>query len=119
MLKTSETATIKRYLEKLDKAKVDFPHTKTLAVYSVDDVAFAYFETGRQLLELSLRSDQQLADLLRTKYEEVASARKLDPRVWYTIVISGQLSVEEITALIDHSYQLALETINRNSTQAF
>ncbi len=109
MLKTSEIAAIKLYLDQMDSAIVDFPHTKTLAVYSVNDIPFAYFESGRQLLELSLRSDPQLSKLLRSKYEEVASARKLDPRVWYTVVISGQLSIEEIRALIDHSYQLALD----------
>ncbi len=111
MLKTDETSAIKLYLDQLENTRLAFPHTKTLAVYSVNDIPFAYFETGRQLLELSLRSDPQLSKLLRTKYEEVATARKLDPRVWYTIVVSGQLSLEEITALIDHSYQLALEVV--------
>ena len=104
MLKTSEITAIKRYLSKLDGAQVDFPHSKTLAVYSVNGVSFAYLETARQLLELSLRIESQLAKLLQEKYEEVTSAHKLDPRYWKTIVLSGQLSREEITALIDHSY---------------
>ncbi|MGH7234107.1 MAG: MmcQ/YjbR family DNA-binding protein [Candidatus Saccharimonadales bacterium] len=111
MLKASETAALKSYLNKLDRVKVDYPFSKTLAVYSVEGVAFAYLESGRKLLELSLRADPQLAKFLRNKYEEVAQGRKLDPRIWNTIVMSGQLNSDEIKALIDHSYQLASEQV--------
>ncbi len=108
MLKTNDIAAIKRYLSHFDGVSVDFPYTKTLAVYSTTNkVPFAYLEKGRQLPEISLRIDSQLAQLLRDKYEEVAQARKLDPRQWSTIVLSGQLGRDEINALIDHSFQLA------------
>ena len=108
MLKPEDEADIKSYLLKLDNAAVEFPFTRTLGVYSVNGVPFAYLETGRSLLELSLRIDHELAKLLRSKYEEVSYARKLDKRIWSTLTLSGQLERDEILALIDHSYQMAL-----------
>lgn len=108
MLKNSELTSIKRYLKKLEGVNASKPHTKSLTVYSVSDVPFAYLESGKQLLRLSLRSDPGLSALLRGKYEEVLPGQQLDTRKWITIIISGQLSTTEITALIDHSYQIAL-----------
>ncbi len=107
MLKPEDNEYIKSYLTKRERAKISYPFSRTLAVFSVDNIPFAYLETGKQLPRLSLRSDPLLAKVLREKYEEVGPGEKLDTRIWSTIVLSGQLSVEEITALIDHSYQLA------------
>lgn len=108
MLKTSDLSAIKRYLKHYDAVSVAFPHSKTLAVYSAsNDATFAYLESGRQVPEISLRIDSQLAGLLRDKYEEVSLGRKLDPRQWSTIVLSGQLGLDEVYALIDHSFQSA------------
>ena len=88
---------------------MSLPHTKTLQVYSVAGVPFAYLETGKQLLRLSLRADSELSRVLRERYEEVSPGQKLDPKVWNTIIISGQLDLSEILALIDHSYILATQ----------
>ena len=107
MLKTRDEAKIKNYLRKKEGSTASYPYTKTLAVFSVNEVPFAYLESGRSLLELSLRADRELSKLLRTKYEEVSLGHKLDKRIWITIVLSGQLTLEELFALIDHSYQLA------------
>lgn len=83
------------------------PFTKTLLVFSVGETAFAYLETGKQIQRLSLRSDPVLSEFLKERYEEVLPGQKLDQRKWITVILSGQLSFEEITALIDQSYQLA------------
>lgn len=111
MLEPRDSQTIKEYLDSLQDIEVSYPHTKTLAVYTVKDVPFAYLETGKQLYRLSVQTDPQLAKLLREKYEEVSSGYKLNPKFWITIVVSGQLSINELIALINHSYQIALESV--------
>jgi predicted DNA-binding protein (MmcQ/YjbR family) len=111
MLKPSETTAIKRYLDKIKGATKSYPYQKTLAVYSVNGTPFAFLETDKQPLRLSLRSDPELSKLLRAKYEEVTPGHKLDQRYWNTIILSGQLSPDEVLALIDHSYQLALKEV--------
>lgn len=118
MLKPRELSALKKYLSERDGAKLVHPHSKTLNEYTIGGATFAYLETGKQLLRLSLRSDPELARLLREKYEEVSAGHKLDGRKWNTIVISGQLSYNELTALIEHSYQLAKEESNRTTNRA-
>lgn len=117
MISGDEGLRLEDYLNNKAGASVSYPYTKTLAVYSLGDTVFAYLEIGKQLPRISLRADPQLAKVLRERYEEVSPGQKLDKRVWNTIIVSGQLSFEELTALIDHSYQLA-EAINQPSNQA-
>jgi predicted DNA-binding protein (MmcQ/YjbR family) len=102
---------IESYIESLDINNIqrDYPYSATLAVYSIENVPFAYLETGKELLRISLRSDPLLAKVLRDKYIEVLPGQKLNSKIWNTIVISGQLSLDEIKALILHSYQLAID----------
>jgi len=110
MLSKKELELIRTYLLDLENVQVDYPFSSTLAVYQVNQVAFAYLETAKALWSISLRSDPLLAKVLRDKYDEVLSGYKLNPKIWITIVISGQLNFSELTGLIDHSYQLARET---------
>jgi predicted DNA-binding protein (MmcQ/YjbR family) len=105
-----QLVTIEEYLQNLGTDVVkDYPISSTLAVYSVAGKAFAYLETSKVLLRISLRSDPHLAKVLRDKYIEVSPGHKLNPKIWNTIILSGQLSIDEIKALILHSYQLALK----------
>jgi predicted DNA-binding protein (MmcQ/YjbR family) len=84
---------------------------KELKVYSVGDVNFAYFEANKVPLRISLRCDPKLSKLLKLKYEEVMPAHQLNPKQWISIVISGQLSTDELEDLIRHSYILATESV--------
>ena len=110
MLSLKDQQAIRRYLATRQNAQLSYPFGRSMPVYSVSGVPYAYLETGRQLWRLSLRSDIELAKLLRSKYEEVFPGQKLNPRIWNTIVLSGQLALDEVIALIDHSYQLAVQT---------
>ena len=106
MLSPTEEEDIKSYLSKLPGVKISYPQSKSLACYSLSSEPFAFLELGKQTLRLSLRSDGELSKLLREKYEEVLPGHKLNPSKWNTIILSGQLSPNEIKALIDHSYAL-------------
>ncbi len=107
MIKPADTSRIKRYIYQLPDCRKSYPYGRDLTVYSVQSEPFAYVESRKSIMLLSLRADPELSKLLRERYEEVLSAQRLDPRKWYTIILSGQLSLDEITALIDRSYQLA------------
>jgi len=107
MLKPIEIEEIITYLSNFENTKVSYPYENTLAVYKINGIDYAYLDKSKHLFSLSLRSDQKLAEVLRSKYEEVFPASKLNPKQWNTIVLSGQLSKKEVLALIDHSFQLA------------
>lgn len=106
MISVGECQELKDYLTNRPAIACSRPYSKSLLVYSINGKPFAYLETGKQLLNLSVKVDPRLAKLLKTKYEEVSDGYKLNPREWITIVVSGQLSLSELEALIDHSYQL-------------
>ena len=107
MLSSSDLKAVEEYLKNLSGVNLSYPHGKSVAVFSINDIAFAYLEGAKHTTRLSVRSDPRLAQLLKDKYEEVLSGQKLNPKIWITIVLSGQLTYAELTALIDHSYQLA------------
>ena len=72
-----------------------------------DPVMFAVL-SDHSIPRLSLRCDSALMLRLRDKYGTVGPGQKLNRKIWNTILLTGQLSWEEIIGLVDHSYQLAL-----------
>jgi predicted DNA-binding protein (MmcQ/YjbR family) len=68
---------------------------------------FALVAEKSDPVRLSLKSDPQLAEMLRKKYETVMPGHHLNKKHWNTIVLTGQLDWQEIKDLIRHSYALA------------
>lgn len=90
---------------------LDYPFGEGVAVYKVGkkeegDKMFAIIQEDSNPARLSLKCDPQLAKLLRDKYETVLPGYHLNKKHWNTIICSGQLSNEELTDLIRHSYEL-------------
>ena len=98
---------VESYILSFDKTKKTFPYGDDIAVFVIGNEKFALLPVAKEPLRLSLRADQQLSQLLREKYESVMPGEKLDPNEWNTIILSGQLSWEEVQSLIRHSYDLA------------
>lgn len=96
---------VKKYLSKLNGVECSRPFEQNLLVYYFQDEMFAILVEDSSPVKISLRCDSELAKNLREKYVEVMPGQKLDSRVWNSLVLSGQLSQDEITALIDHAYQ--------------
>ncbi len=91
-------------------AFLDFPFGKEIAVYKTpvdgEDKMFALVPENKTPVSISLKCDPQLATVLREKYESVMPGYHLNKRHWNTIVLSGQLSDDEIQGLILLSYNL-------------
>jgi len=84
-----------------------FPYGEDISVYKAGNMLFALVQNNTNPLRISLRCDEQLATLLREKYETVLPGQKLNQKKWNTIILSGQLSDEEVFDLIRHSYNIA------------
>lgn len=67
---------------------------------------FGILLEGSDPVRLSLKCDPQLAVLLRERYESVLEGYHLNKKHWNTVLLTGQLSDQEITDLIVHSYNL-------------
>ena len=97
---------VEEYLLSMPNAKLDYPFGESVAVYKVKDKMFALVTEKKLPVQISLKSDPVLAETLREKYDTVMPGYHLNKKHWNTIVLTGELSWEEIQDLIRHSYAL-------------
>ncbi|QQS65230.1 MmcQ/YjbR family DNA-binding protein [Candidatus Saccharibacteria bacterium] len=106
--------TVDEYLLSFAGARRDYPFGEEVAVYKVpargssEEKMFALIPEGKSPISISLKCDPKLAEVLREKYESVMPGYHLNKKHWNTIVLSGQLSWDEVKDLILHSYQLVI-----------
>ena len=110
---------LEKYLLGMPNARLDYPFGEGVAVYRVKGKGqktknvesesgkmFALIAEKSDPLRLSLKCDPELSKVLQARYESVMPGYHLNKKHWITIVLSGQLSWEEVQDLIRHSYQL-------------
>ena len=108
--------TVEDYILSMPNSFRDYPFGEGVAVYKVgneqepsEGKMFALIQEGQSPVRLSLKGDPQLNQLLREKYESVMAGYHLNKKHWNTIVLTGQLTWEEVQDLIRHSYNLVAE----------
>lgn len=103
--------TVEEYVLSMPNSRLDYPFGKDVAVYKAgkDDKMFALISEASNPVRISLKCDPLLAQTLREKYESVMPGYHLNKKHWNTIVLSGQLSWEDVQDLIRHSYQLVTD----------
>lgn len=98
----------------MPNAWLDYPFGEEVAVYKVGPKEkgkmFALVSEGKEPVRISLKCDPLLATHLREKYESVLEGYHLNKKHWNTILLTGQLSEQEVKDLIRHSYDLVAET---------
>lgn len=101
---------VEEYLLTLPDTWLDFPFGESVSVYKVGPKEkgkmFALIQEGSKPLQVSLKCDPQLTAILREKYESVLAGYHLNKKYWNTILLTGQLSDDEIKDLAYHSYLL-------------
>lgn len=102
--------TVEEYILSMPNAVLDYPFGKDVAVYKVQDKMFALIAEGKEPVNLSLKCDPQLSQVLREKYVTVMQGYHLNKKHWNTLILSGELPWDEVQALIRHSYQLVTGT---------
>lgn len=97
---------VEEYVLSMPGAKLDYPFGEEVAVYKVHDKMFALIAESKDPVRISLKCDPELSKVLRKKYTEVQEGYHLNKKHWNTIVLSGQLTWDEVQGLIRHSYDL-------------
>ena len=106
---------VEDYLLSQPGARLDYPFGESVGVYKVAEKMFALVSEKTSPLRLSLKCDPQLAETLRQRYVSVMPGYHLSKRHWNTIILSGQLTNNEIFDLIDHSYSLIVAGLPQTS----
>lgn len=101
---------VEEYVLSMPNARLDYPFGEDVAVYKAGDKMFALIAEKSDPVQISLKCDPKLSEILRKKYETVMPGYHLNKKHWNTVVLSGQLPWEEIRGLIRHSYELVAKT---------
>lgn len=99
---------VEEYLLGMPNAWLDYPFGEGVAVYKVGDKMFALVTEKSDPVRISLKCDPELSKVLREKYESVMPGYHLNKKHWNTILLTGQLSWQEVQDLIRHSYDLVV-----------
>ncbi|MEK7152722.1 MAG: MmcQ/YjbR family DNA-binding protein [Patescibacteria group bacterium] len=98
---------LEAYVLGMAGSHLDYPFGEGVAVYKTkDDKMFALVDEGSNPIRLSLKCDPLLAQTLRERYESVLPGYHLNKKHWNTLLLTGQLTWEEVQDLIRHSYIL-------------
>lgn len=107
---------VEEFILALPNTKLDYPFGEEVAVYKVavrgEQKMFALMPENKDPVNLSLKCDPELAKTLREKYETVLEGYHLNKKHWNTLILSGQLSDQEVKDLIVHSYKLVTGELN-------
>jgi len=101
---------VEEYLLSMPTARLEYPFGEDTAVYKVGDKMFALVAEKAMPVKLSLKCDPLLAATLRERYESIMPGYHLNKKHWNTMLLTGQLTWEEVQDLIKHSYNLVAET---------
>lgn len=99
--------TVEDFLLGLPDTSVGHPFGDEADVFSAGGAMFALITAKKEPVNLSLRCDPELSKVLRERYETVMPGYHLNKKHWNTIVLTGQLSWQEVQDLIRHAYDLA------------
>ena len=97
---------VEDFILELVGVKLDFPFGESVAVYKVKEKMFALIQEGKEPISISLKCDPVLSETLQERYESVMPGYHLNKKHWITVVLTGQLSIEEIKDLILLSFNL-------------
>ena len=102
---------VEEYILSMPDAWLDYPFGEGVAVYKIGERMFALIAEGKNPVQISLKCDPALAQVLRERYETVMPGQHLNKKHWNTILLSGQLPNNEVEDLIRHSYLLATDAV--------
>jgi predicted DNA-binding protein (MmcQ/YjbR family) len=98
---------VEEYILSMPNARLDYPFDVKTAVYKAAyGKMFALAAEKSEPLRISLKCDPNLSELLREKYESVLPGYHLNKKHWITVILTGQLSDDEVRDLIRLSFEL-------------
>ncbi len=89
------------------------PFDKNTLVFKVGSKMFALISLDSDPLGLNLKCDPEKAILLRNDYPQIIPGYHMNKKHWNTIKVDGVLSPNLIRALIDHSYELVINSLTK------
>ncbi len=87
-----------------------FPFDATTLVFKVFGKMFALTDL-EDAFSLNLKCDPEKAISLREHYSSVTPGYHMNKRHWNTIMIDGSINDTVLYALVDHSYEIVVQSL--------
>jgi len=88
-----------------------FPFDETTLVFKVMGKMFALTGLNNEVFSVNLKCDPDWATELREEFEEIRPGWHMSKTHWNTVVFEGELKEAMLRKLIDHSYDLIVESL--------
>lgn len=87
-----------------------FPFDEQTLVFKVAGKMFALSGLEHSPSKVNLKCDPERAIDLRAEYDDIIAGWHMSKKHWNTITIEGNIPNNLITELIDHSYELVVQS---------
>jgi len=89
------------------------PFGEDTLVFKVGGKMFALASLDEIPARVNLKCDPDLALELRDRFEQVRPGYHMNKKHWNTVEIDSGLPEKELREMIDHSYQLVIESLSK------
>jgi predicted DNA-binding protein (MmcQ/YjbR family) len=103
--------TFRDYCLSKPAAREDTPFGPDDVVFKVEGKMFAIAALMEVPPRANLKCDPDLALELRDRYEQVTPGYHMNKKHWNTIVLDGVIPETELKKMIDHSYDLVVQSL--------
>ncbi len=93
--------------------KETYPFDNVTLVFKVMDKMFALCNIHDHPLEINLKCEPELSELLQTKHKAIRPGYHMNKRHWITLTLDGSVPEHEIRFLIDLSYELVVKKLSK------
>src|SRR2546421_12640868 len=110
-----DTVEFREYCLSKPDATEGMPFGETVLVFKVAGKMFALMSLDELPTTANLKCDPDLALDLRDRYEQVRPGYHMNKKHWNTVEIDSGIPQAELRSMIDHSYDLVLQSLPRAS----
>ncbi|REK71828.1 MmcQ/YjbR family DNA-binding protein [Paenibacillus paeoniae] len=94
-------------------AKEEYPFGPEPLVMMVGGKMFAFFGVNEGIVNITLKCEPHMAELLRLEHEAVKPGYHMNKKHWNTVTIDGTVPPDELKSMIDHSYDLVARSLTK------
>jgi predicted DNA-binding protein (MmcQ/YjbR family) len=105
---------LRNYCQQKSGVYENFPFDNVTLTFRVKGKMFALCGINDGPLEVNLKCDPELSELLREKYDAIKPGWHMNKKHWNTVTLDGSIPDEEIKELIDMSYELVVKTLKKS-----
>ena len=102
---------VRAYCLSLPSVTEDFPFDETTLAFRIGNKIFALMSLDAEPLSINLKCSPDRAIELRETYSSIIPGFHMNKKHWNTVYIDGSLDEKLVQNLIQHSYELVLNSL--------